>query len=155
MSIRTHRSVVVDATPSAVWAALERVEDYPVWWPWLRELDGSTLAPGVRWTCRISPGLPWSLRLAIDLSIVEPGRVEATVSGDVAGTARITLASHVTGGTTIELESVLQAERGATAVLHRVAPSVSHQAHDRVVDRALAQFRARALPADEDDVPAG
>lgn len=155
MSIQTHRSVVVDAAPSTVWAALQRVEDYPVWWPWLRELDAPALGPGVRWTCRISPGLPWSLRLAIDLSVVEPGRVEAAVSGDVAGTARITVAAHVDGGTTIELESHLQAERGATAMLHRVAPSVSRQAHDRVVDRALAQFRSRALPADDEDAAAG
>jgi uncharacterized protein YndB with AHSA1/START domain len=129
--LRTSRTLRVEAPPDAVWAALERLDAYQGWWPWLRAFDADALAAGERWTCRIQPPLPWSLELAIELQTVVPlRRVEAEVHGDVAGTAALDIAP-ARGGAAITLTSDLLARRGLT--------------HDRVVDRAFEQFRDRAL----------
>lgn len=145
MDVRTQRSVGVDADPTAVWSAVQRVEDYRSWWPWLREFDGRVLAPGERWRCTIRPPLPWSLRVEVHLVDVRDGRVEAVVSGDVAGAASLSVAAGPGGGTRICLDAALDAAGGATAMFHRVAPRTSRWAHDRVVDAALEGFRRRAI----------
>ncbi|HEX4903323.1 MAG TPA: SRPBCC family protein [Acidimicrobiales bacterium] len=146
--IRTHRTLAVDAAPATVWAALERVDDYPSWWPWLRELDARSLEAGERWACRIKPPLPWSMAFEVDLRRVGDGVVRADIRGDIRGTAGVVVAPSGSGGSTVTLEAALSAQGGATALLHRLAPSVSRWAHDRVIDAAFAQFRDGALGGD-------
>jgi hypothetical protein len=146
--IRTHRTLVVDEDPAVVWAALERVEEYPAWWPWLRGFDAEALAPGDRWSCRIRPPLPWSLDLEVHLTWVGGRAIRADIAGDIEGTADVVVRAAGDGGSAIALAASLQAWRGPTAVLHRLAPPVSRWAHDRVIDAAFAQFCERALGGD-------
>lgn len=142
--IATSRTVWLDVSPDVLWATLHRVQEYPSWWPWLHRFDGQALAAGERWRCRIKPPLPWSLDLTVQIDHVGGREVRATVHGDVAGTAAIAVRA-AGGGAEITLDSSLRACGGATAALQRLLPDVSQMAHDRVVDRALAQFSRRAL----------
>jgi uncharacterized membrane protein len=143
--IETRRAVEVPASAEQVWAALGRVQDYPRWWPWLRHLDARSLSAGERWACTIKPPLPWSLQLEIVLDEVVDGALRATVTGDVEGRAAVAVRPSGDAGTEIALDATLHAGGGATGALHRVAPRLSRWAHDRVIDRAFAQFRERAI----------
>lgn len=143
--IETRRTLEVPATVAQVWSALERVEDYPRWWPWLRHLDARSLSAGERWTCTIQPPLPWSLRVELLLDEVADGALRATVAGDVVGTAALAVRAADDGRSEIQLEATLHADGGATAALHRSVPGLSRWAHDRVIDRAFVQFRDRAF----------
>lgn len=136
---------MVDPPVRAVWEVLEQVDRYPTWWPWLRRFDGTTLATGECWRCEVSSPLPWTLELVVELGRVEPGRVEATVSGDAVGTARVVLTAEG-GRTAIAFDATLRAARGLPRLAHRGLPGLSRWAHDRVVDTALEQFCERALP---------
>ena len=131
-----------------VWAALERVDEYPSWWPWLRGFDADVLAAGERWSCRNRPPLPWSLAFELDLRRVGDGVVRADVRGDIQGSAGVVVAPSG-GGSTVTLDASLSAQGGPTAWLHRLAPPVSRWAHDRVIDAAFAQFCAGALGGDD------
>jgi hypothetical protein len=142
--IDTSRSVWLDADPDELWVKLHQVDEYPTWWPWLHRFDGQVLAAGERWQCRIKPPLPWSLDVTVAIDHVGDRDVRATVDGDVAGTAAVAV-RPINGGAEITLVSSLRARGGATAALQRLLPDVSRMAHDRVVDRALAQFSRRAL----------
>jgi hypothetical protein len=142
--IETSRTVWLDVGADELWAALGRVDEYPTWWPWLRRFDGRALAAGERWRCRIKPPLPWSLDLTVEIDHVGDRDVRATVHGDVAGTAAVAVRA-ARAGAEITLDSSLRACGGATEALQRLLPDVSRMAHDRVVDRALAQFSRRAL----------
>jgi len=151
--LRTRRTVAIPAPADDVWAALERVDDYPTWWPWLRRFDAEALAAGQRWSCRIRPPLPWSLRFDVELRSVARGRVEAVVVGDIDGSASVDVRARGEG-CTVTLDASLRAQRGPSAALHRLAPAASRWAHDRVVDAAFAQFRDRALGGRELSGPA-
>ncbi|MEU0333696.1 SRPBCC family protein [Streptomyces sp. NPDC006193] len=78
------------APPSAVYAELERIEDYPRWWPQVRavtRLDDTTGVIVVRsW-------LPYGLTLTAREARRDPaaGVLQVTLSGDLEGWARWTV----------------------------------------------------------------
>lgn len=150
--LRTDRSYPLEDPPAVVWRALESVEDYRRWWPWLRSFDARRLAAGERWTARIRVPMPWDLRFRLDLgSVTPPERVEAVLDGDIEGTASITVA-RVGGGSTIRLQSALAPRHRWLRAVNRYLPAVSRRVHDRVVDTAFRQFaeRPRSEPAEAD-----
>ena len=63
-----------------VWRALEGVEDYQRWWPWLRRFDAGPLVTGEHWTCAARPPVPYVVRfhLALD-DVVAPDHVDEPV----------------------------------------------------------------------------
>lgn len=135
-----------------VWRALESVWEYQRWWPWLRHFDARALAGGERWVARIRVPLPWALRFELDLRHVSaPEHVEASLSGDIEGTASITVACDG-AGSTIRLQSALAPRHRLLRAVNRWAPPVSRFVHDRVVDDAFRQFAER--PAGGDGGPA-
>ncbi|WP_190015728.1 SRPBCC family protein [Streptomyces lucensis] len=76
----------VPAAPAAVFAALERPETYPGWWPQVRavtRLDGAT---GV---LTIRSVLPYDITFVARETRRDPaaGVLEATLSGDIEGSA--------------------------------------------------------------------
>ncbi|MFI9153250.1 SRPBCC family protein [Streptomyces sp. NPDC053367] len=86
----------VPAPPAAVYAVLERAEDYPHWWPQVREvtrLDGAT---GV---IRIRSVLPYDLTFTAREVRRDPaaGVLEIAMTGDVEGWARWSVRAHGTG----------------------------------------------------------
>lgn len=142
----TDRTRPLDETSDLVWASLEDVGAYRSWWPWLRRFEADALVAGACWLARIRIPMPWDLRLELRLDRVEaPRRVEATVTGDVAGTAAVTVEAHG-HASVIRLESALVPRHRLLRAVNRVLPSVSRRLHDRVVDSAFEQFADRPRP---------
>ncbi|MFF4016922.1 SRPBCC family protein [Streptomyces sp. NPDC001843] len=84
------------APPTAVYAALERPEDYPRWWPQVRSvtrLDGAT---GV---ITIRSVLPYDMTFTARETRRDPaaGVLEVAMSGDIEGRARWTVTPHGSG----------------------------------------------------------
>ena len=141
--LHTDRSYPLAERPQDAWYSLADVGAYRRWWPWLRRFDARRLAPGERWEARIRVPMPWSLRFTLDIDHVEaPRQVDATLAGDIEGTATITLAS-APGGAEIRLRSDLAPRHHLLRGVNRVVPGVSRRLHDRVVDRAFRQFAER------------
>jgi uncharacterized protein YndB with AHSA1/START domain len=84
------------APPAVVYAALERVEDYPRWWPQVREVTRLGDRTG---KIRIRSVLPYDLTLTVREVRRDPaaGVLQAALSGDVDGWSRWTVTAHGTG----------------------------------------------------------
>jgi Polyketide cyclase / dehydrase and lipid transport len=86
----------VSAAPDDVYAVLERLPDYPLWWPQVRSVTplGNDTYELV---CRSS--LPYELRFTTKQSVRDPiDRVlEASMSGDLDGFSRWTIANDARG----------------------------------------------------------
>lgn len=80
----------LSAPPERVYAVLERGEDYPAWWPQVREVHGLEEAVG---RARIRSVLPYDLWITGRATRHDPaaGVLEMEISGDVAGWARWTV----------------------------------------------------------------
>jgi hypothetical protein len=107
----------LDAPPTAVYAALARVERYPDWWPqvrYARPVDGDTIDLLIRSV------LPVEIRMRAHSSRRDPaaGILEARISGDLAGFSRWTVTPRG-GGTRAVFEEIVDA--GAHPVLRRWA----------------------------------
>ena len=90
------------APPAAVYAALERPEDYPRWWPQVREvtrLDGDT---GV---ITIRSLLPYAMTFTARTARRDPaaGVLEVGMTGDIEGWARWTVTA-VGAGTLVRYD---------------------------------------------------
>ncbi|MET7814957.1 SRPBCC family protein [Streptomyces sp. NPDC005395] len=79
-----------------VYRALERIEDYPRWWPQVREVTRRDDASGV---LRVRSLLPYDLTTVLREGRRDPaaGVLEVVMSGDMEGWARWTVASHGSG----------------------------------------------------------
>lgn len=84
------------AAPDAVYAVLERGEEYPLWWPQVREvtpLNDDTS------TARCRSLLPYELLITARAQLRDPvrGVLEVAMEGDLEGWARWTLTARGTG----------------------------------------------------------
>nr|WP_206210648.1 SRPBCC family protein [Streptomyces sp. SID10362] len=79
-----------------VYRALERIEDYPRWWPQVREVTRRDDTSGV---LRVRSLLPYDLTTVLREGRRDPaaGVLEVVMSGDMEGWARWTVASHGSG----------------------------------------------------------
>ncbi|KPC83610.1 MULTISPECIES: SRPBCC family protein [Streptomyces] len=104
------------APPDTVYAALERAEDYPRWWPQVR---GVNRIDDTAATTRIRSFLPYDLVLTLRQRHSDPAArtLEAVMSGDLEGWARWTVAAHQ-GGSRIVYEQESDVRR---ALLRRLA----------------------------------
>jgi hypothetical protein len=142
-SRRVHR---FDDEPPEVWAALTSVDRYRSWWPWLTHLEADGFAPGATWRCEVRPPLRYRVRFELHLGDVAVAEsVDATLRGDIAGHARLTLAPPPDGGTVLRLESWLAPSAPWLRALSSLARPVTQRGHDWVLDTGLRQFEARAL----------
>jgi uncharacterized protein YndB with AHSA1/START domain len=145
VDIRSDRTYRFDHPPDAVWAAIGRVDAFQSWWPWLRRFEAEALVAGDRWDCTIRPPVPYALHVTVALDEVEaPRRIRATVSGDIHGTAAVTL-EETPGGSALRLVSELAPHGQTLRHVTRWAPWLSRFGHDWVLDTGLRQFRSRAL----------
>ncbi|MCZ7531134.1 MAG: SRPBCC family protein [Acidimicrobiia bacterium] len=138
----------VDATPQLCWDALTRTDEYTDWWPWLRELDtdggleAGAVAHGV-----IKAPLPYTLEVDITVAHVEPSRrLDARISGDLAGPAALELNEHP-DGTGIRITWDLELRAPLLRSLATVARPVMLWAHDRIIETGFEQFCKRAIVA--------
>ncbi|GGS35349.1 SRPBCC family protein [Streptomyces griseoviridis] len=79
-----------------VYRALERIEDYPRWWPQVREVVRLDAATG---TARIRALLPYDLTQTLREERRDPaaGVLEVSLTGDIEGWARWTVTPEATG----------------------------------------------------------
>ncbi|MGW0913536.1 SRPBCC family protein [Streptomyces sp. NPDC002784] len=84
------------APPAAVYAALERADDYPRWWPQVREVNRLDDTGGV---VRIRSLLPYDLTFTARETRRDPaaGVLEIALSGDLEGWVRWTVTPDGTG----------------------------------------------------------
>lgn len=144
--IRSDQHHCFDVSPGELWAAMERVDQYRTWWPWLRHLDASILADEEVWAALVRPPLPYRLRFDLRLHSVEaPHGVSADVSGDIVGTARIEITPTM-AGCSLHVVSDLAPANGVLRSVMRMAPRVARFGHDWVLTTGLRQFKDRALP---------
>jgi hypothetical protein len=133
--------------PDELWETLERFEAFESWWPWLREFGADTagLVPGNVLHGTVVPPVPYRLRLDIRLRTSRPPHlVEAAIAGDVDGFATFRL-EGVEDGTRVAAQWSLDMASGPLRFASRVAYPLLRWGHDRVVERAVAGFRQRAL----------
>ncbi|MFC4610890.1 SRPBCC family protein [Streptomyces maoxianensis] len=85
------------AGPAAVYEVLERAEEYPRWWPQVREV---TALDEITGTARFRSFLPYELLVTARAQRRDPaaGVLEVGMKGDLEGWARWTLTEHG-GGT--------------------------------------------------------
>ncbi|WP_274556143.1 SRPBCC family protein [Streptomyces spiramyceticus] len=84
------------ASPDAVFAVLERAEEYPRWWPQVREATRIDDRTG---TLRFRSLLPYELVVTVGQARRDAaaGVLEAAMTGDMDGWARWTVRPHGTG----------------------------------------------------------
>jgi uncharacterized protein YndB with AHSA1/START domain len=84
------------APPAAVYTALEHAEDYPRWWPQVREVSRIDELTG---TIRIRSLLPYDMAFTAREVRRDPaaGVLEVAMTGDIEGGARWTLTADGAG----------------------------------------------------------
>ena len=142
---RFDRAWFFDIGRDELWAALARTDDFPRWWPWLRELSGDGLVPGGCSACAVRAPIPYTMRFTVTVANLVPGeRVEAVVAGDLSGPARLELAPDGRG-TLVRLAWELRLERPVVRTAARFGRPLLEWGHDWVVTTGLEQFCRRAL----------
>jgi hypothetical protein len=143
--VRSDRQYRFDVPVDALWRRLSNVDDYRTWWPWLRRFEAEKLAAGERWRCAVQPPLPYLLRFDLVLDAVRDcEQIEATVDGDITGTAIIDLADRG-GATEVRLRSSLAPANRYLRTVAKVARPVVRYGHDWVLDTGARQFGRRAV----------
>ncbi|MCX4760657.1 SRPBCC family protein [Streptomyces sp. NBC_01275] len=98
------------APPAVVYAALERAEDYPLWWRQLREVHRIDDTTGA---VRIRSLLPYDMTFTARAVRRDPaaGVLEIAVSGDIVGWARWTVTPDDGGGTLARYEQTVEVNK--------------------------------------------
>lgn len=148
--------------PADLWTTLSHTDLYGVWWPWLRSFalhhdgeDGTEGGDGVDRLAALVAGrtadvviqapLPYQLRCRVHVADAEPPRRLVTeVDGDLRGPARLDLRG-VDGGTEARLAWAFEVQAPLLRTLATVGRPAMAWAHDRIVERGLAQFEDHAL----------
>jgi uncharacterized protein YndB with AHSA1/START domain len=143
------RSWELDVTPQRFWDTISRTDEYNQWWPWLSRFEAEGMTEGARWTAEIQSPLPYALRVELVLVEVVPcERLAVQVSGDLQGTAGLTLTPTETGSA-IDVEWQMRPRSRAMQLAAVVARPLLRWSHEWVLARGLDQFRRRALASDE------
>ncbi|MEU1666073.1 SRPBCC family protein [Streptomyces sparsogenes] len=93
---RFHSHWDLDAPPAAVYGLLAAGDDYPRWWPQVREAVRSDERTG---TARFRSLIPYDLVITVREARQDPaaGVLELAMSGDLEGWARWTVTARGTG----------------------------------------------------------
>lgn len=133
----------LNAAPDDVYAVLERLPDYPLWWPQVRHV-----APrgdnAYELVCRSS--LPYELRFTTTQARRDPvDRVlEASMTGDLAGFSRWTIGVDA-AGTIATFEEEVVANKALLRRLEPIARPAFRANHSKMMrdgERGLRTFLA-------------
>ncbi len=133
----------LSAPPDDVYRALERLPDYPLWWPEVRDVRplGSETFELV---CKSV--LPYWLRFTTLQSVRDPAArvLEARMTGDLEGFSRWTIGVHPTGtAATFDEEVVVQkALLKRLELVARPAFKINHRRMMRNGERGLRTYLA-------------
>jgi hypothetical protein len=138
---RFHRVWHLDARPADVYAALERLPDYPAWWPEVREAV-RVGEDAVRIRCRAT--LPYGLVFTSTEVRRDPvARVlEARLAGDLDGLARWTIGPALGGGTDAVFDEEVVATKPLLRRLAPVARPVFRANHELMMRHGRTGLRA-------------
>lgn len=137
------RSFVFEVPPPVLWEALSEPQRFEAWWGWLGELhvEGGGLVDGAVFTGLVSPPVPYQMRVTVHLDHCQaPRQIDASVEGDLRGSARLLLHPH-DRGTTAEIAWRIEMMQRPMRIAARVAGPLLRWGHDRVVDMTVAGFR--------------
>jgi hypothetical protein len=131
--------------PAQLWAVLNRTEQYPAWWSWLREFETDGFSPGAEAHVVIQSPLPYALRCTIHVDQMSaPQTIVTSVTGDLCGPARLEV-QRAPAGCSARLVWSLTPGNLVLRNLARIGRPAMVWAHDRVVAIGVEQFRDRAL----------
>ncbi|HEY3809870.1 MAG TPA: SRPBCC family protein [Acidimicrobiales bacterium] len=129
--------------PEDVWSAIEQVERFERWWPWLQDfrLEGDGLAAGTVLHGVVAPPLPYRMRVRVELTTcVRPEAIDAVVAGDLTGVASLAL-RPAGEGSVIDAAWTVEMMQAPMRLASRVAYPLVRWGHDRVVEVTVARFR--------------
>lgn len=135
------------APPPTIWSALARMDSFEDMWTWLRELrvEGAPLATGCVLHGLVVPPIPYRMRIRVALVRCDPPRaIEADVSGDLVGRARIRFDPEPDGTRATVAWSVEMTPR-PMRIAARLGSPLLRWGHDRVVESTVTRFRDRLL----------
>jgi hypothetical protein len=138
------------ASPERIWDGLERTENFPLWWTWLRDFDieGRPLAPGSVLHGVVCPPLPYRMGLTVKVDeCARPRLLRAQVHGDLEGEAGLMLEQEG-AGTRATAAWTIEMMQPPMRLAARVARPLLQWGHDRVVEATVASFRGQIEPAD-------
>jgi uncharacterized protein YndB with AHSA1/START domain len=147
--IEHRRAYEFASTPEELWEAIQEVDQFPKWWPWLEEfrLEGGVLAPGSVLHGVVAPPVPYRMRIQVELVHCEPPtHIDAVVRGDLEGVAQIDMRPSSVG-TTAEVAWTVEMMQRPMRMADRVAHHLLQWGHDRVVEITVAGFRRRLVEA--------
>jgi len=131
------------AAPADVFAVLERVPDYPLWWPQVRSVTPRGDA-AYELVCRSS--LPYELRFTIMQSVRNPDDrvLEASMTGDLEGFSRWSIGVD-SGGAVATFEEDVAANKALLRRLEPIARPAFRSNHSKMMrdgERGLRTFLA-------------
>lgn len=135
----------LEATPNEVYLALERLEDYPTWWPEVRQIERLD-DDAAKLTCRSI--LPYDLVFVTRQARRDPQEfvLEAAMTGDLEGFSRWTIASNGNGrGTQATFDEEVVTNKEMLRKLARVARPAFKANHTLMMHhgrRGLATYLA-------------
>jgi hypothetical protein len=91
-----------DSSPEELWTALQRVDLFESWWPWIRDvsLTGDALSLGSVISFVIDPPIPYRLRVTVNVvESVDGTFLAGDVTGDLHGTGSLRFAESGDGAT--------------------------------------------------------
>jgi uncharacterized protein YndB with AHSA1/START domain len=130
------------AAPDEVWAHMERTEQFPDWWRWLREFEtgGGGLATGGMLRGLVVPPIPYRFRVSIHLEDVVPAvAIRASLADDLSGPAELRLEPRGTG-TDLTIRWEVEMRKPAMRSAARFARPLLVWGHDQVIDVTLRRF---------------
>jgi hypothetical protein len=141
MRLTTDRTDHFAIGPEQFWTRINRVSDYPSWWPWLHEFDGTQLRAGEVWHCAVHPPVPYVVTFTIDIDDVQEGRsVTASIGGDINGHASMSVRPDGSG-CRVRLTADLSPAKQSLRVLSLAARPVVRFGHNWILDIGVRQFR--------------
>ena len=134
-----------DASPRQLWDRIEELDQFELWFPWLTDFsfDGDGLSAGTVLTGVVTPPLPYRMQLRIEIDQSErPSSVDATIGGDLTGTAQIRI-QPVPEGAMAEVSWSVEMRQPIMRIACRFGRPLLQWGHDRVVEITVANFRHR------------
>ena len=148
--IRYRRAFEFGCTPQQLWDAIQEVDQFEAWWPWLEEfrLEGGSLKVGSVLNGVVAPPLPYRMRLRVEITRSEPPReIDAVVHGDLEGLASLEI--HPTEvGARAEVAWTVEMMQRPMRLAARFGRPLLQWGHDRVVEITVAGFRRRLESGD-------